>query len=496
MADVTITVSNGDFSAAVGIVTAGGVAPTPEIVPNVGSMNGVYVNATSTENFRLQSYGILSDFRAFYGSESLQIVGNNLDKITKVQLVFGGIYTYYGDGNSPWMPQDNYYNTYFDLEPAVVVSPEYAFAARLGHDPSIAFSVLNTNTIIIPSQSFVSSTWMMPTTLFESPAIDYIGSKNGDAGFNLTKLEDVWWVLRMWYGSGSHFILPHLFIRISAGLPPLPVFYSSFAGDLTTNSAYVANGQTFTYPNGPGELTNTGFISQYWRINSTTGGEYEITVREATDVPFNSHSVSPSPTFDSKLWLYTNNFISMYNDDAINAMNGWPSAPVDSLNGGSDAWSYLSTSLAPATNYFVEVSSYAPGAPFAYNLQLTKHSNDVDAIATLFELNHPVGSQFCNTVLTIVGSGLTSANAIGWLPLNADFGKTTQVLSTINTTVDYTSSFRIIDDGHIEFIVSSHDSTTRALYNAGDSGAMYFTLGTSDVIYAETTGALQILIPV
>jgi hypothetical protein len=239
-----ITATSGTISGWTYLSTSEGGA-TPEIQPTIISLNGATMN---------ESLGYASvSFQPFSGTsgEDLVIAGTNLDRVVGIQLDFGSCYETFS-----WpdvFTNDPNLSTFHMISGTVIV-PSSASLVDGNVYGQCSFTIDSPSQITIPALSFRQMCYD-----FEDPSVmgmtgsayfqlydsaisglarpewidvwyEFLNNHNDGEGLLETVLTSNWWVLRLWYVSGSHFIEPPFFFRCEQ--PPPTYFVSAYTGSL------------------------------------------------------------------------------------------------------------------------------------------------------------------------------------------------------------------------------------------------------------------------
>lgn len=263
MGTAIITVSSGGFSADAALINVGGAAP-PDVIPTVTHMNGFAVDQYFIEGTgQMSNYGTIESFRPFQDLQSLDITGTDLQQVTAIQLDYACPYTGFAFPGQTLQPDMPIYN--FAVRTGKIVIPDVPSSIN----PALAFTVVDNEHIRIPYTTFQTASWGLPTPLpgfanfpnymldvnFPANSHAYLEQENNAQPYDLINTRDVWWRLRLWYESGTHYIEPTMFVRFDSSVPTPPQFYGYDISAVPPDSVgpYAA-GYRFSYVIGGGVL--------------------------------------------------------------------------------------------------------------------------------------------------------------------------------------------------------------------------------------------------
>lgn len=207
-----ITAVSGVIGSFFDIEVSGGAAPViPEIVPTVTSVNGLPADALIDQLNSLWPVAPES-------TSSIVIQGTDLDTVTAIQFDFGCVRRVVTEGT--WVDVDPVSGNFLTDSGKLIVPADTAV---------LDFNVDSPNQITIPWEelqiaslatvapgafSYFPAAMSLATAIFATNADTFVNGKTSNPVIDRPDYaSDIWWNMRLWYGSGTHYIEPRAYIN-------------------------------------------------------------------------------------------------------------------------------------------------------------------------------------------------------------------------------------------------------------------------------------------
>jgi hypothetical protein len=243
MASTVISAEYGRYRAQTNLYVPDGGVVIPEIEPTVTSFNGVTVD-------QVLGYGSAT-LDPFTSNEDLSIVGTNFDRVTGIQIVNGDTAVAWHADYSGINQAHVFVDPSGNLSDGFIVIPSQVPAWYNPPAWQCEYTVTDAQHIVIPALtfknlatggSFSDTANGHPDPYFiygnsfadtvsnqadpDYPLFSYLSHLNGHGMFGegttvyASYLDSMWWKLRLWYTSGSHFVEAPLYFRLAIPPPP------------------------------------------------------------------------------------------------------------------------------------------------------------------------------------------------------------------------------------------------------------------------------------